>query len=55
MLRHNVPCRDSGARHYIATRLCAYERVAQQCGAALRRDKKGHPRAIDESQNSFYF
>ena len=40
MLRHSVLCRDSGARHCIATRLCSQDKdaLSRQCGAALHRD-----------------
>ena len=28
MSRHSVLCRDSGVRHYVATKLCALDRDA---------------------------
>ena len=38
MLRHSVLCRNSGARHCVATRLCAHDRhaLSRQCGITLR-------------------
>ena len=42
ILRHNVLCRDSGARSYVAIRLCACDRdaLSRQCGTALCLTKK---------------
>ena len=52
MSQHSALCRDSGARHYVATRLCVCDRDAllQQCGAVLRRDKEGHAHVIDQAR-----
>ena len=49
MLRHSVLCRDSGARHYVTTRLCVRDRdvLSRQCGATLGRDREGHGRTTD--------
>ena len=40
MSRHSVLCRDSGARHCVATRLCVRDRdaLSRQCSAALHRN-----------------
>ena len=44
MSRHSVLCRDSGARHCIAIRLCSHDRDAllRQCSVVLRHDIEGH-------------
>ena len=49
MSRHSVLCRDSRARHCIATKLCVRNRdaLSRQCGAALRRNREGHVRMHD--------
>ena len=49
MARHSALCLDSGARHCVATRLCARNREALsgQCGVVLHRDREGHARATD--------
>ena len=51
MSRHSVLCRDSRARHCIATKLCMRDRdaLSRQCGAALRRDREDHVRTIDQA------
>ena len=54
MSRHSALCHDSGARHCVATRLCACDRdaLSRQYGAVLRRDREGHARATDEARHA---
>ena len=50
MLQHSVLCRDSGARHCVATRLCSGNRdtLLRQCGVALHCYKEGYAHATDQ-------
>ena len=47
-------CRDSGARHCVATRL--YERnrdaLSRQCSAVLHRDREGHASTTDIAERA---
>ena len=54
MSRHSVLCRDSGARHCVATRLCACDRdaMSRQCGAALHHNGEGHAPAINQARRA---
>ena len=49
MSRHGTLCRDSGARHCVATRLCAHDRdaLSRQCSVVLCRDREDHARGTD--------
>ena len=51
MSRHSALCHNSGAKHYVATRLCARDRdaLSRQCGTVLRCDKEGHEPAINQA------
>ena len=60
MLRHSVLCRDSGARHCVATRLCSHDidALSRQCDVTLRRDREDHVRAtyqVKSTQKMFSF
>ena len=48
--RHSVLCRNNGAGHCVATRLCARDKEAlsQQCDTALRRGREGHARVTNQ-------
>ena len=50
MSRHSVLCRDSGARHCVATRLCArdIDSLSRQCGAVLHRNREGNGRTTEK-------
>ena len=46
MLRHSALCRNSRARHRVASRMCTYDKdaLSRQCGVVLRRDIEDHVR-----------
>ena len=51
MLRHNILCRYSGARHCVVARPRARDihALSQQCGVVLCRDRESHARSINQA------